>query len=112
MVEKASSEATDSEILVLGFTEDQLSMLAASGWLAQLSGKWRFAHDRLLTWAIAEWLAERLCQPSVGADEIRSYIETLQNDSPDDRTRLHGLGFLMMDVLWLGWRIHGGLLSR
>jgi hypothetical protein len=101
MVEKTSAEATDSEIVALGFTDEQLGQLAASGWLAELSGKWRFAHDRLLTWAIAEWLAERLCQPSVGADEIASHIETLQNDSPEDRTRLHGLGFLMMDVLWL-----------
>lgn len=101
MVEKAAAEATDSELLALGFTDEQLGQLSASGWLAQLSGKWRFAHDRLLTWAIAEWLAERLCQTSVGVDEIASYIETLQNDSPEDRTRLHGLGFLMMDVLWL-----------
>lgn len=101
MVEKASAEATDSEIVALGFTDEQLGQLAASGWLAQLSGKWRFAHDRLFTWAIAEWLAERLCQSSVGVDEIASHIETLQNDSPEDRTRLHGLGFLMMDVLWL-----------
>lgn len=101
MVEKTSAEATDSEIVALGFTDEQLGQLAASGWLAELSGKWRFAHDRLLTWAIAEWLAERLCQSSVGVDEIASHIETLQNDSPEDRTRLHGLGFLMMDVLWL-----------
>ena len=101
MVEKASAETTDSEILALGFTDDQLGKLAASGWLAQLSGKWRFAHDRLLTWAIAEWLAERLWQPSVCADEVASIIETLQNDAPEDHTRLHGLGFLMMDVLWL-----------
>lgn len=101
MVDKASAETTDSEILALGFTDDQLGRLAASGWLAQLSGKWRFAHDRLLTWAIAEWLAERLCQPSVGVDEVALHIEALQNDAPEDRTRLHGLGFLMMDVLWL-----------
>lgn len=101
IVEKAAAEATDTEILALGFTDEQLGQLAASGWLAQLSGKWRFAHDRLLTWAIAEWLAERLSQTSAGVDEIASLIETLQNDSPEDRTRLHGLGFLMMDVLWL-----------
>lgn len=101
MVEKAFAEATDSEIVALGFTDEQLGQLAASGWLAQLSGKWRFAHDRLLTWAIAEWLAERLSQSSVGVDEVASRIEILQNDSPEDRTRLHGLGFLMMDVLWL-----------
>lgn len=101
MVEKAAAEATDSEMLALGFSDQQLGQLSASGWLVQLSGTWRFAHDRLLTWAIAEWLAERLCQTSIGVDEIASYIETLQNDSPEDRTRLHGLGFLMMDVLWL-----------
>lgn len=101
MVEKASAEATDSEIIALNFTDEQLAQLTASGWLAQLSGRWRFAHDRLLTWAIAEWLAERFSQSGVTVDEIASQIETLQNDSPEDRTRLHGLGFLMMDVLWL-----------
>jgi len=101
MVANAAGEATDTEIFALGFNDDQLDHLIASGWLAQLSGKWRFAHDRLLTWAIAEWLAERLAQPSSGVDEIASHIETLQNDSPDDRARLHGLGFLMMDVLFL-----------
>lgn len=101
MVEKASAEAIDSEILALGFTDEQLGKLVASGWLAQLSGKWRFAHDRLLTWAIAEWLAELLCQPSIGVSEVALNIETLQNGTPEDRTRLHGLGFLMMDVLWL-----------
>lgn len=101
MVENASAEATDSEIIALNFTDEQLEQLTASGWLAQLSGRWRFAHDRLLTWAIAEWLAERFSQSGGTVDEIASRIETLQNDSPEDRTRLHGLGFLMMDVLWL-----------
>ncbi|MBN8500084.1 MAG: hypothetical protein J0M19_02905 [Sphingomonadales bacterium] len=101
MVAKAAAEVSDSDILALGFTDEQLGQLVASGWLAQLSGKWRFAHDRLLTWAIAEWLAERFNQSDVGADEIAAHIETLQNDSPEDRSRLHGLGFLMMDILWL-----------
>ncbi|NMN05444.1 MULTISPECIES: hypothetical protein [unclassified Novosphingobium] len=101
MVEKSATEATDSEVVALGFTDDQLGQLVASGWLAEVSGKWRFAHDRLLTWAIAEWLAERLSQASVGAEEVASCIECLGNDSPQDRSRLHGLGFLMMDVVWL-----------
>jgi len=101
MVEKGSREATDSEVLALSFTDEQLGKLASSGWLEHLSGKWRFAHDRLLTWAIAEWLAERLSRPSAAVDEIAKSIEELQNDSPEDRNRLHGLGFLMMDVLWL-----------
>lgn len=101
MVAKAAGEVSDSEILELGFTDEQLAQLVASGWLAQLSGKWRFAHDRLLTWAIAEWLAERFNQPNVGADDLAAHIETLQNDSPEDPSRLHGLGFLMMDILWL-----------
>lgn len=101
MVERGSREATDSEVLALSFTDEQLGKLASSGWLEHLSGKWRFAHDRLLTWAIAEWLAERLSRPNAAVDDIAKSIEELQNDTPEDRNRLHGLGFLMMDVLWL-----------
>ncbi len=101
MVHSAAAEVTDSQIHDLGFNEAELGQLIVSGWLTQLSGKWRFAHERLLTWAIAEWMAEQFWKPDVTAVEIASQIETLENYSPPDRNSLHGLGFLTMDVLWL-----------
>lgn len=101
IVESGSKELTDTQMLELGFEDHQLAALSASGWLHQLSGKWRFAHDRLLTWAIAEWLAEEFSKPTTAAVEIADHINRLQTDNPGDPAILHGLGFLMMDVIWL-----------
>src|SRR5690606_1337351 len=93
MVSNAVSEVTDSQIQRLSFEESQLEQLVASGWLTDLSGKWRFSHDRLLTWAIAEWLAEDFSKPGKNIVEIASHIEKLQNISPENVSHLHGLGF-------------------
>lgn len=101
IVASGDRSVSDVQIVEIGFAEEQLNRLVQAGWLSRVQGSWRFSHDRLLTWAIAKWLVDRLRQSTVEAAEIADHLSVLHNDHADDPNRLHGLGFLLMDVIWL-----------
>ncbi|YCI06426.1 hypothetical protein M1D34_31035 (plasmid) [Ensifer sp. D2-11] len=99
LVASRRTSVTDDEALELGFSEQELETLVAAGWLSSLSGRWSFAHDRLLTWAIAMALASDFDSGALDATALAAQVGALQADR--QKAQLSGLGFLLMDVVWL-----------
>lgn len=101
LVTKRRTSLTDDEIVALGFTETELDALILAGWLSNVGDRWSFAHDRLLTWAIAVALAGDFENGVIDAAALADEVVALDKRDDADKTRLSGLGFLLMDVVWL-----------
>ncbi|MDX8525912.1 hypothetical protein RFM68_15495 [Mesorhizobium sp. MSK_1335] len=101
LVAKRRSALTDDEIVALGFSETELDLLIAAGWLSNVGDRWSFAHDRLLTWAIAIALAGDFENGVIDAATLAGEVSALDKRDDADKTKLSGLGFLLMDVVWL-----------
>lgn len=99
LVEGLRTSVTDEEAYTLGFSETELEALIGAGWLSSLEGHWLFAHERLLTWAIATALASDFDAGKVDALELAAQVRALQDGQ--NKAELSGLGFLLMDVVWL-----------
>lgn len=100
LVAKRRNALTDDEISVLDFTATQLDMLIAAGWLSNVGDRWSFAHDRLLTWAIAVALAADFENGVLDAAVLAHEVSALGKREKADKSKLSGLGFLLMDVVW------------
>ena len=101
LVAKRRTSLTDDEVVDLGFSETELDALISAGWLNNVVGRWSFAHDRLLTWAIAMAMASEFENGVVDASALAGEVIALQMRDDQDKSRLSGLGFLLMDVVWL-----------
>ncbi|TPG39769.1 hypothetical protein EAH79_13810 [Sphingomonas koreensis] len=101
LVAKRRTALRDDEIVALGFTETELDALISAGWLSNVGDRWSFAHDRLLTWAIAVALAGDFENGVIDAVALADEVGALDKRDNADKTRLSGLGFLLMDVMWL-----------
>jgi hypothetical protein len=101
LVAKRRTALSDDEIAALGFTEAELDALIAAGWLSNVGDRWSFAHDRLLTWAIAVTLAGDFENGILDAAALASEVGALDKADKTDKAKLSGLGFLLMDVVWL-----------
>ncbi len=67
------------------------------GWLRNLAdGGAEFPHDRLMNWAVAETLVERMRSSRWTADEVGSYLAGVYDNARIDRRRF---GFVPMDAL-------------
>lgn len=91
---------SDDDVAELGFDERILEAFILASWLARIDGRWGFAHDRLLTWAIAEALADQLLDGTLDASALAATIREMEK-SHEDKSALSRLGFLQMDVIWL-----------
>lgn len=100
MVERHRSRLSDGDIAELGLTEPALVAFINAGWLARLDQRWAFAHERLLTWAVAEALSDRFLEDAIEPAALAETIRELGRGH-EDKARLQQLGFLLMDVLWL-----------
>jgi hypothetical protein len=59
----------------IGLTEDrQLERLEAAGWFSCVEGDISFAHDRLLNWAVAKWLAQRFARKALTAKQLSQWV--------------------------------------
>lgn len=79
---------------------DALERLRASGWLNCLPGGLAsFAHDRLLNWAVAVFLAQQM---SAGKLTVEQMVETLLKCADGFSNNFaKRLGYVPMDLLWL-----------
>lgn len=100
LLEKRRSRLNDEDLIAADIEEQGLSALVKAGWLAYIDAKWSFAHDRLLTWALAERLVDRFEAGTIESTDLADVIRDLTRRD-DDKLRLQGLGFLLMDVVWL-----------
>ncbi|HEY1605671.1 MAG TPA: hypothetical protein VGF77_08730 [Allosphingosinicella sp.] len=101
LVVKRRTALTDDEIAALGFSETELDAMVAAGWLSNVGDRWSFAHDRLLTWAIAVALTSDFENGVINAETLAGEVSALDKRDDADKTKLSGLGFLLMDVVWL-----------
>ena len=103
MIERRRARLSDGDVAGLGLADEMLGKLVGVGWLERIDEHWRFAHERLLTWAIAEALAERFADESLEPAELAD-IQAELGRSHDDKARMQELGFLLMDLVWLVMR--------
>lgn len=103
LVATRRTSVADTVMIELGFTEPELKRLIAAGWLTDEAGAWAFAHDRLLTWAIARQMIGALEAGTSTAVDLAAEVLALQARDPDGKPKAHlqGLGFLLMDVVWM-----------
>ncbi len=91
------------DIDAAGLDDGAVARLERSGWVVREGGgQWRFGHDRLLNWAVAEALVARWAADETAAADLASTIDCLgEGRTPAGETRPPRLGFLLMDVVWL-----------
>lgn len=101
MVTELRSAISDDDVHALGVSETELLSLIGAGWLTSDGGRWSFAHDRLMTWAIAEALVSDFAKGTLDAPALAARVVALQDRDDDEKALCPLLGFLLMDVLWL-----------
>lgn len=101
LIERGQTSLTDDDVHAIGLDEPQLESLVAAGWLSDAGGRWSFAHDRLLTWALAVMHACDFEAGQLSADALAARVIRLEKSDDTDKSGLTGLGFLLMDVVWL-----------
>ena len=81
----------------IGLNRESLDTLELAGWLSRLEhGKVAFAHDRLLNWAVAQYLCERFMSRALSVDELFACLaDAIGSDC------LGRFGYVAMDMLWL-----------
>jgi hypothetical protein len=109
MLGRQRSRLPDADLVALGLSETSLPLYVRGGWLAHIDGRWGFAHDRLMTWAIGECLVEQLEAGTIDTSAVAEVVQELE-DSHDDKSKLQQLGFLRMDVVWLA--LHHGITAH
>ena len=79
---------------------ENLTALEAAGWLSCLEyGEVAFAHDRLLNWAIAQYLSLKFMSGNLSIDELFVCMTgEADRGGPDSLGRF---GYVPMDTLWL-----------
>ena len=98
----------------IGLNKESLDDLESAGWLSRLEhGKVAFAHDRLLNWAVAQYLCERFMSRALSVDELFACLaDGIGSDS------LGRFGYVAMDTLWLlsaqeaNWAALGQLVEK
>lgn len=98
-VSQRRAQVSDETMVEIGISGDKLPAFVRAGWLIGAEGRWGFAHERLLTWAVAVSLAHDFDHGADPKDLAGKVCELLRDQ--DDKTKLQSLGFLTMDVLWL-----------
>jgi hypothetical protein len=106
LLERHRTRLTDEDLADIGLTDATLTAFVNAGWLARLDQRWAFAHERLLTWAVAEALSHQFLEETIDSATLASTIRSL-GVAHEDKARLQKLGFLLMDVLWLVMRRNG-----
>jgi hypothetical protein len=95
------SHVSDDQAASLGLSEGDLLALISAGWLIAEGARLSFAHDRLLTWAIAEALSADFAERKIEALELAARVEALDKGERSADGGLPPLGFLLMDVVFL-----------
>lgn len=86
--------------MAIGLTGEILERLDSTGWLTKSEdGDAAFAHDRLLNWAVAKFLASRYRRAEVTLEDLTAFFTN--KDQGIDR-RVHArLAYMPMDTFWL-----------
>lgn len=106
LLERDRTRLTDEDLADIGLTDATLLAFVNAGWLTRLDQRWAFAHERLLTWAMAEALSHQFLEQTIDSATLASTIHSL-GIAQEDKARLQKLGFILMDVLWLVMRRNG-----
>ncbi|MBJ7440602.1 MAG: hypothetical protein JHD35_16455 [Sphingopyxis sp.] len=107
LVAARRASISGEELIALGVSAGNLNQLVDAGWLSSAGARWSFAHDRLLTWAIAQALVQDLLTSRLDTEGLISSVEILRGPRAKGGEILAGLGFLLMDVVWLLSAEHG-----
>ena len=84
----------------IGLTDDSRARLDAAGWLrATEQGEMEFAHDRLLNWAVAKFLARKYQRGDLKAEGLGDVLA--DGRGGEGQARWRRLGYVPMDTLWL-----------
>jgi hypothetical protein len=89
-----------SDCGICGLMPESVSRLERIGWLKQEEGRIRFAHTRLINWAIAEYLADR-CRRADLNSELAEVISIIGRITKNPVVGGQNLGYVAMDFLWL-----------
>lgn len=96
------------QLAASGLGDDARLRLMAAGLLKPAGTGFEMAHDRLLNWAVAEWLAEGLQNAQMRVEVVSAIfhrIFRIDGDWTKDFAS-RKLGYVPMDVLWL-LLVHG-----
>lgn len=85
----------------IGLSEEgTLLRLEAAGWLRGTeNGEVAFAHDRLLNWAVAKWLARQFLQRELSVDDLSGFL--VGDVGKHEKSAPIRLDYVPMDVVWL-----------
>ena len=84
----------------IGLDKESLAALELAGWLSCLEhGEVAIAHDRLLNWAIAQYLYERFMCQALSVDELFASLTGVADGIGTDS--IDRFGYVAMDTLWL-----------
>lgn len=100
IVEQRRPLVSDEVVSGAGISGSDLTAFIRAGWLINVDGRVGFAHERLLTWAIAEALAHDYAEKAGGPDVLAGTVGDLMGVH-NEKAKLQGLGYLPMDILWL-----------
>ena len=77
----------------------RLTALESAGWLTcSEHGEVEFSHDRLLNWAVAQWLCRRFLNSELSVDRLFALMTGAEEE--DGADRLRRFGYVPMDTLW------------
>lgn len=85
----------------IGLDEQAVARIEATGWLRITeSGEAVLAHDRLLNWAAAKYLAHQIESKQIKVENLGTYLteDVLGTSMQQLRSRL---GYVPMDLMWL-----------
>ena len=84
----------------IGLDDENLAALEAAGWMHCLEhGEVAFAHDRLLNWAMAQYLERKFSLKELSVEELGAYL-TGEKEGQASYSPLQ-FGYVPMDTLWL-----------
>ena len=83
-----------------GLSDEALLRLESIGWLRRgRRGDVEIWHDRLLNWAIAEWLIDQRRTQQIDQSKLAELLCRMYQNRPDFAGKR--LGYVLMDYLWL-----------
>jgi len=83
-----------------GLNDEALRRLESIGWLRRgRRGDVEIWHDRLLNWAVAEWLIDQRCTNQIAQSDLAELLCRMYQNQPTLAGKR--LGYVSMDYLWL-----------
>lgn len=93
----------DAVAIGAGLSDERRKRLLAAGLLQATDNGVALSHDRLLNWAVAEWLRDQLQQRTLTVQAVGEFLQRILRIDGDwvNNVASRRLGYVPMDLLWL-----------